>query len=131
MVVMIKQTKGRYIMNQETRDFIKQQTEKLVAAPSCYAGLKEVASEWLAAAGTDKEQEASARYVAQLEGDVLPIEALIDFASSEHGIEIFGAEGAKTTLEAAKAAKEKGEKHCICDACQAGAAILARKSEIL
>ena len=118
-------------MNQETRDFVKQQTERIVAAPSCYEGLKALASEWLEVAGTDREQEVLARYVAQLEGDVLPIEALIDFASSEKGIEIFGAEGAQATLEAARAAKEKGEKHCICDACQAGAAILARKGEIL
>ena len=70
-------------------------------------------------------------YLQELSEDVLPIDALISFASSEKGAEVFGAEQAKSMAEAGKASKANGGKYCICPACSAGGAILDKKNEIL
>ena len=56
-------------MTKETLAFVTEKTKELTAAHSCCAELKEAANNWLAAAGTDKEAEATKAYVAELEAD--------------------------------------------------------------
>ena len=82
-------------MTKETLAFVTEKTKELTAAHSCCAELKEAANNWLAAAGTDKEAEATKAYVAELEADIMPIDGLIAFAESDMGVKIFGAEMAK------------------------------------
>ena len=83
------------------------------------------------AEGTTDEKAVTEAYLQELSEDVLPIDALISFASSEKGAEVFGAEQAKSMAEAGKASKANGGKYCICPACSAGGAILDKKNEIL
>ena len=97
------------------KNYVEEKTKELIAAPSCYQGLRDLAEKYLAA----------------LEADVLSIDALIAFAGSEKGIQIFGNEQAKTMVSQAQAAKANGAKYCICPACTAGGAILDKKDEIL
>lgn len=59
-------------MTKETLAFVTEKTKELTAAHSCCAELKEAANNWLAAAGTDKEAEATKTYVAELEADIMP-----------------------------------------------------------
>ena len=68
----------------------------------------------LAAEGTTDEKAVTEAYLQELSEDVLPIDALISFASSEKGAEVFGAEQAKSMAEAGKASKANGGKYCIC-----------------
>ena len=72
-------------MTKETLAFVTEKTKELTAAHSCCAELKEAANNWLAAAGTDKEAEATKAYVAELEADIMPIDGLIAFAESDMG----------------------------------------------
>ena len=106
-------------MTEDTRKFVEEKTKEILNAGSCCPELKEMAEKWLAAEETTDEK------------DVLPIDALISFASSEKGAEVFGAEQAKSMAEAGKASKANGGKYCICPACSAGGAILDKKNEIL
>ena len=45
-------------MTQETLNYVKEQTEALIAAHSCSAEAKAAAEKWLAAVGTAEEAEA-------------------------------------------------------------------------
>ena len=118
-------------MTQETLNFVKEQTAALIAAPSCSAEAKAAAEKWLAAVGTADEAEATKAYVAELEADIMPIDGLIGFASSEAGESVFGAEMAKNVLAHAKEIKAAGAEYCDCPACAACKAILEKKAELL
>lgn len=118
-------------MTQETLNYVKEQTEALIAAHSCSAEAKAAAEKWLAAVGTAEEAEATKDYIAELEADIMPIDGLIGFAGSEAGVSVFGAELAKNILAHAKEIKAAGAEYCDCPACAACKAILDKKAELL
>ena len=118
-------------MTQETLAYVKEQTAALMAAPTCSAEAKAAAEKWLAAVGTAEEKEATKAYIAELEADIMPIDALIGFAGSEAGEQVFGAELAKNILAHAKEIKAAGAAYCDCPACTAVKAILDKKAEML
>ena len=111
-------------MDATTKKFIEEKTQEILKAPSCCPELKEMAQKWLDAENTVEEEKVTKDYLQELSEDVLSIDDLIGFASSEHGEQVFGAEQAKAMVEAATKAKAEGAKHCICPACSAGGAIL-------
>ena len=118
-------------MNETIKAFIKEQAELLIDADSCCPEARTAAQNWLAALGTDKEQEASEKLIAELEEDIMPIDQLIDFAQSEAAIEVFGAEMAKEAAAHGKEIKAAGAVYCDFPACNATAAILEKKAELL
>ena len=105
--------------------------KKMVAAPSCYSGLKEAGQNWLDAVGTKGEKEAAQKLIAELEGDITDIDGLVAFAHSEIPAQMFGAEGAKKFAAHADELKASGAKFCDCGACAPGLEILKNKSLIL
>lgn len=64
---------------------IVEKVKALIAAPSCYAGLKKIAEEYIAALGSDREKEAGRKLVAELEADVLSIDDVLAFFESDAG----------------------------------------------
>lgn len=110
---------------------IKELTQDLLQAPSACKEVKEAAQNYLDAAGTEKEAEAATAYVKELEADIMPIDGLISFASSDMGAQVFGANGAKKILAHAEEIKASGAKYCDCPACVACEALLNKKAEIL
>lgn len=107
-----------------TREEIIQQVKRLIAAPSCYAALKEKAEKYLASQGSAHEKTAAHELIAELKADVQSIDAVISFFGSEKAKEIFGAETAAQLEAKAKAVKAAGGDTCFCDACTAGKMIL-------
>ena len=67
-------------MTQEVRDYVIEKTKELINAPSCSKEAKDAANAWLAAAGTEKEAEETAKYLAELEEDIMPVDSLIALA---------------------------------------------------
>ena len=118
-------------MNQNVKDYVTEKVKELLNAPSCCAEAKAAAQNWLDAAGTDTEAEASRRLIAELEMDIMPIDGLIAFASSEAGAQVFGAETAKNIAAHGRELKAAGAKYCDCPACAASAAILEKKDELI
>ena len=110
---------------------IKELPQDLLQAPSACKEVKEAAQNYLDAAGTEKEAEAATAYVKELEADIMPIDGLISFASSDMGAQVFGADGAKKILAHAEEIKAAGAKYCDCPACAACEALLNKKAEIL
>ena len=83
--------------------------------------LKTAAQTWLDAA--DKDAAAPA-YIEALKQGVSTIDELLNFAASEHAVQIMGADAAKQLLAHAKDIQAKGAKFCDCPACTADLAIL-------
>lgn len=118
-------------MNKDLKDYCVEKVNDMINAYSCSAEAKAAGQKWLDAIGTDKEEEQTRLLIAELEADIMPIDSLIAFASSEAGIKVFGEEGAKNTLAHAQEIKAAGAKFCDCPACIAVAAILEKKEELL
>ena len=119
-------------MDKKVLDYVVEKTNELISAPSCSSETKASADEWLASVGTDQEAEAVKKYIAALEGDIMPIDMLISFAESEAGAKVFGgAEAAAGVAGHAKKIKADGALYCDCPACAAVEYILERKEEIL
>ena len=119
-------------MTQEVRDFVIEKTKDLMAAHSCSAEAKVAAQAWLDAVGTEKEAEETARYIEELEADIMPVDNLIAFAETEMGAKVFGGvEAAKGVAEHGRQIKAAGAKYCDCPACAAVEAILEKKEEML
>ena len=112
-------------------DFVTAKTQDLLAAPSACQEVKAAATAWLAAVGTNKEAEETAKYIAELEADIMPIDGLIAFAQTELALQIFGAEGVQRLKAHAQELKASGAKYCDCPACAACKAILDKKAEML
>ena len=117
-------------MNKETRDYIVQKSKELMQAPSCSQEAKDAAQAWLEAAGSDREEEQTAAYIAELKADIIPIDGLIAFAESEAGAKVFGGEEAACGVaEHGRKIKAAGAKYCDCPACSAVEAILKKLGE--
>ena len=115
-----------------TKEELKAIATKVVEAPSCYAGLKDLIDAWQKAVGTPDEKSAAQKMLAGLKECVTPIDGLIAFAKSATGEQVFGGkEAAAATVKAAEDAKAKGEDTCICPACQNGKILLAHEKELL
>ena len=119
-------------MNAEVKDYVVEKTHELMEAASCSKEAKEAAQAWLDALGTAAEAEETKKYIADLEGDIMPIDMLITFAESEAGAKVFGgAEAAAGVAAHAKEIKAGGAAYCDCPACAAVEKILEKKEEIL
>lgn len=104
--------------------------KELATAPTICPEAKEAAEKYIAAYGTADQAAAAAALKKELEEDVGDIDGAIAFFGSESGAKVLGADNAASMLAAAKEAKTKGERYCICPACQAGGAILDNTEEL-
>lgn len=118
-------------MDQKVLDYVVEKTHELMNAPSCSKEAKQAAQDWIDAIDTDNQLAETKKYIAELEADIMPIDGLIAFASSEMGVKVFGEEMAKNVLAHAQDIKAKGAKYCDCPACKAVADILAKKEQML
>lgn len=118
-------------MKKEVLEYVTEKTKELISAPSCCQEARDAAKNWLDAVGTDKEEEATKSYLAELEEDIIPIDGLIAFFSSEAAVQHFGAEKASSIAAHGRELKAAGAKYCDCPACAAVGAILEKKEELL
>lgn len=118
-------------MDKQILDFVVEKTHALMAAPSCSREAKAAAQAWLDAVGTAGEAEATKAYIAELEGDIMPVDMLIQFAESDGGVKVFGEDMAKSIAAHGRDIKAKGAVYCDCPACAAAAAILEKKDSLV
>lgn len=118
-------------MEKEILNYVVEKTHELMNAFSCSKEAKAAAQAWLDALGTEKEAAETQKYISELEADIMPIDNLINFAESDAGIGVFGADKAKDVAVHAKEIKDAGEKYCDCPACVAVARILEKKDNLL
>lgn len=116
-------------MNKDVLNFVVEKTHELMNASTCSAEAKAAAQAWLDAIGTENEAAQTERYMAELEADIIPIDGLIAFAESEHGIKVFG-EAAPNVAAHGREIKAAGALYCDCPACAAAVAIVEKKDEL-
>lgn len=114
----------------KNQEAIIERTKELLST-HCYQGLREAAEQWLDAVGTEREAEASKKYVLALEDAVTDIDTLINTFGSDKAKERFGEERAKSIYSHAMEIKAKGAKWCDCPACTAGLKVLEYKKDLL
>jgi len=103
---------------------MKELVKELLEAPMCCGELREIAEQWLDAQGTDKEAEATEKFIAELKEDVLPVDVVIEFFASPEAANSFEPEQLKFFQKHMQELKESGAKYCDCPACAAGQKIL-------
>lgn len=118
-------------MDQEVLNYVIEKTKELMSASSCSSEAKSAAQSWLDALGTETEAAETKKYLEELEADIIPIDGLISFAQSDHGIQVFGAETAKNIEKHAKEIKSAGAKYCDCEACASALKILEKKDLLI
>ena len=96
---------------------IQEKVQEMISAYSCCTELKAVGQEWLDAAGTDKEADATQKLLTEIEEDLMPIDGMISFSESELCLQMFGEKGAADMLAHGKEIKAKGAVYCDCPAC--------------
>ena len=111
------------------KEIIMGKVREVRNAPSCYEGLKKLCDEYLKAVGTAEEEKAGEALKAALKEDVCSIDQVIPFFDSPEGARVLGEDTAKQLTLAAREAKEKGVKYCICPACTAGGWLLDHEKE--
>ena len=118
-------------MNKESLDVVVEKTRELINAPTCCSEAKLPRRLGWMRSGLKKESAEAKKYVAELEADIMPIDNLIGFASSDAGMQYFGADTAKGIVTHANEIKAAGAKYCDCPACAAVEAILEKKELLL
>ena len=114
----------------QNQNIIIERTKELLST-NCYQGLREAAEQWLDAVGTEKEREASRRYVHELEDAVTDIDTVINVFESDMAKEKFGEELANKIHSHAVEIKAKGAVWCDCPACTAALKVLEYKADLL
>jgi NAD dependent epimerase/dehydratase family enzyme len=114
----------------KNQEIIMERTKELLSV-HCYEGLKEAAEQWLNAVGTEREAEASRKYVSALEDAVTDIDTVINLFGSDMAKEKFGTDMANKIHSHALEIKAKGAKWCDCPACTAGLKVLEYKADLL
>lgn len=110
---------------------VLKRVEALIEAPSCCAELKACCRSYIAALGSEGERKAAEALIAELEADVMPIEAVIGFFRSDAGKAKLGEKTAAEIAEHAESVKARGGAWCDCPACAPGREILDNRAAIL
>ncbi len=105
------------------KELVIQKVKELMAAPSCYPKLKEIAGEWLDSIGNANEKEKFDTLIKGVEECKSSIDSCIMFLNSDMGKQIYG-DSCAAVLKDAEERKAKGEDTCVCAACQACKEIL-------
>lgn len=106
-----------------SREMIVEKTNTLLEG-HCAAELKEAAKAWLAALDTEKEEEATDKYILELEDAITSVDDLIAFMGSDAAKAAMGPEMAEKLLAHGKEIKANGGDWCDCPACTRAIEIL-------
>lgn len=116
-------------MTEELRSLITKNVEALMAAPMCCPEAKDAGQAWLDAKGGPSEDQVAKELVAELQADILPVDAAIKMLRSDEGRKTFG-DHAAPMLEHFEKIKSEGRLYCDCQACLPVSNILSRSVEI-
>ena len=109
-----------------TRDEILRKVDELINAPTSCAEVKGAAESYK----KSQTPENANALIKSLENNVNSIDETINFAESDFGKNLFGAEQASKMAELGKKLKSEGRKYCFCPACDAGSIIYENKEAL-
>ena len=103
----------------------------VIDAPSAYAGLKDVAKDYLASVGKADEKAKAEKLIAALNECVESIDDVLPFFASDKAKELFGEEQAAAMLKKGQEVKAAGGDTCFCPACTNGKFVLDHRDLLL
>lgn len=113
-----------------TKQDLMEKAREIISIEYSQEPLKKAAQDWIDAIDGPKESETAKHLMEELDENVCSIDTYLSFLE-KYGVEYYGEEGSKEKKAEALVAKDQGEKYCLCDACQAGGAILDEKDLVL
>ena len=114
-------------MNNEIMEYMIEKTHDLLKASTACEEVREAAQRWLE---SDKEEVDTKHYLEVLKENIVTIDELLALASSQKGIEYFGAETAANIKHHGEKIKVQGALYCDCPACAAVEAILKKTNDL-
>ena len=130
IIKLKKHKEEEYIMTQDTLNAIVEKTKVLIEAPTVCKEAKEAAQKFLESVGSDAMLEQLQAFIKEIKEDIVTIDNLIAFSSSDVGKQHFGEETAAQIAKHALEIKDQGATHCDCPACKAVADILVYENQI-
>lgn len=124
-----RQVSGRMIIM--TKEEVLQHVQGVIDAPSAYAGLKDVAKDYLASVGKADEKAKAEKLIAALNECVESIDDVLPFFASDKAKELFGEEQAAAMLKKGQEVKAAGGDTCFCPACTNGKFVLDHQDLLL
>ena len=91
-----------------TKEEVLQHVQGVIDAPSAYAGLKDVAKDYLASVGKADENAKAEKLIAALNECVESIDDVLPFFASDKAKELFGEEQAAAMLKKGQEVKAAG-----------------------
>ena len=114
-----------------TKEEVLQHVQGVIDAPSAYAGLKDVAKDYLASVGKADEKAKAEKLIAALKECVESIDDVLPFFASDKAKELFGEEQAAALLKKGQEVKAAGGDTCFCPACTNGKFVLDHQDLLL
>lgn len=105
--------------------------KEILKAESACKELKEVAQNYLDAAGTVNEHDAAEKLVAECEADVMKCKDVVAFMKTDAAKAHLGEEVAAGILAHEEALLAKGIEYCDCPGCTAGKRVMDNKALFL
>ena len=124
-----RQVSGRMIIMM--KEEVLQHVQGVIDAPSAYAGLKDVAKDYLASVGKADEKAKAEKLIAALNECVESIDDVLPFFASDKAKELFGEEQAAAMLKKGQEVKAAGGDTCFCPACTNGKFVLDHQDLLL
>lgn len=124
-----RQVSGRMIIMM--KEEVLQHVQGVIDAPSAYAGLKDVAKDYLASVGKADEKAKAEKLIAALKECVESIDDVLPFFASDKAKELFGEEQAAAMLKKGQEVKAAGGDTCFCPACTNGKFVLDHQDLLL
>lgn len=106
---------------------VKVTVREMITANSCCEELRAAGQAYLDANGAEQARK---NLIAVLKDDVCTIDDFLNLTASDAGKNLFGAKNAEKMHESGVAAKAKGERFCLCPACQAGGKLLDNEGDL-
>ena len=114
-----------------TKEEVLQHVQGVIDAPSAYAGLKDVAKEYLASVGQAVEKEKGEKLIAAMKECVAGLDAVVPCFAWDKAKELFGEEQAAALLKKGQEVKAAGGDTCFCPACTNGKFVLDHQDLLL
>lgn len=113
------------------KEWLINKAKELMETSYCCTEAKEAAQAWIDALGSEGEHTKAQALIKELEEDIMSVDDLFAFATSQEGKAKFGEATCLGIVEHANHLKEAGKQNCDCPACAAAEALLQHKEDLL
>lgn len=113
------------------KEWLISKAKELMEENYCCEEAKQAVQAWIDALGSEAEHAKAEALIKELEEDIMSVDDLFAFATSQEGKAKFGEATCLEIVEHATQLREAGKQICDCPACTAAEALLQHKEDLL